>query len=95
MRKNIKTLEKEYEVENYCDYVMETALNGQWKSVTELVNEMRKDDLRDFAYMIWCGNYDTFSNRIQGDVLREVLNAIQALSLRPSRLVSGEVSNAL
>lgn len=83
MRKNIKTLEKEYEVENYCDYVMETALNGQWKSVTELVNEMRKDDLRDFAYMIWCGNYDTFSNRIQGDVLREVLNAIQALSLRP------------
>lgn len=76
MRKNIKTLEKEYEVENYCDYAMETALNGQWKSVTELVNEMRKDDLRDFAYMIWCGNYDTFSNRIQGDVLREVLNAI-------------------
>lgn len=76
MRKNIKTLEKEYEVENFCDYVMETALNGQWGSVTELVNEMRKDDLRDFIYMIWCGNYDTFSNRIQGGVLREVLNAI-------------------
>lgn len=76
MRKNIKTLAKELEVVDYCEYVMYAAVNGQWKSVTELVNEMRKEDLRDFAYMIWCGNYDTFSNRIQDGVLREVLNAI-------------------
>ena len=76
MRKNIKTLAKELEVEDYCEYVMETAVNGQWKSVSELVSEMRKDDLRDFAYMIWCGKYDMFSNRIQGGVLREVLKAI-------------------
>ena len=76
MRKNIKTLAKELEVENYCEYVMETAVNGQWKSVSELVSEMRKDDLRDFAYMIWCGKYDMFSNRIQGAVLKEVLKAI-------------------
>ena len=76
MRKNIKTLAKELEVENYCEYVMETAVNGQWKSVSELVSEMRKDDLRDFAYMIWCGKYDMFSNRIQGGVLKEVINAI-------------------
>lgn len=76
MRKNIKTLAKELEVENYCEYVMETAVNGQFESVTELVHEMRKNDLRDFAYMIWCGKYDMFSNRIQGRVLREVLKAI-------------------
>ena len=76
MRKNIKTLAKELEVEDYCEYVMETAVNGQWKSVSELVSEMRKDDLRDFAYMIWCGKYDMFSNRIQGGVLKEVINAI-------------------
>ena len=76
MRKNIKTLAKELEVENYCEYVMETAVNRQWESVTKLVHEMRKEDLRDFAYMIWCGEYDMFSNRIQGGVLREVLNAI-------------------
>lgn len=76
MRKNIKTLAKELEVENYCEYVMETAVNGQWESVTKLVHEMRKNDLRDFAYMIWCGMYDMFSNRIQGGVLREVLKAI-------------------
>ena len=76
MRKNIKTLAKELEVEDYCEYVMETAVNGQWKSVSELVSEMRKDDLRDFAYMIWCDKYDMFSNRIQGGVLREVLKAI-------------------
>lgn len=76
MRKNIKTLAKELEVENYCEYVMETAVNGQFESVTKLVHEMRKNDLRDFAYMIWCGKYDMFSNRIQGVVLREVLKAI-------------------
>lgn len=76
MRKNIKTLAKELEVENYCEYVMETAVNGQFESVTELVHEMRKEDLRQFAYMIWCGKYDMFSNRIQGVVLREVLKAI-------------------
>ena len=76
MRKNIKTLANELEVENYCEYVMETAVNGQWESVTKLVHEMRKNDLRDFAYMIWCGKYDMFSNRIQGGVLREVLKAI-------------------
>ena len=76
MRKNIKTLAKELEVEDYCEYVMETAVNGQWESVAKLVSEMRKDDLRDFAYMIWCGKYDMFSNRIQGGVLREVLKAI-------------------
>ena len=76
MRKNIKTLAKELEVEDYCEYVMETAVNGQWESVAELVSEMRKDDLRDFAYMIWCGKYDMFSNRIQGAVLKEVLKAI-------------------
>ena len=52
MRKNIKTLAKELEVENYCEYVMETAVNGQFESVTELVHEMRKEDLRQFAYMI-------------------------------------------
>lgn len=76
MRKNIKTLAKELEVENYCENVMETAVNGQFESVTKLVHEMRKNDLRDFAYMIWCGKYDMFSNRIQGGVLREVLKAI-------------------
>ena len=76
MRKNIKTLAKELEVEDYCEYVMEIAVNGQWESVAKLVSEMRKDDLRDFAYMIWCGKYDMFSNRIQGGVLREVLKAI-------------------
>lgn len=76
MRKNIKTLAKELEVEDYCEYVMETAVNGQWESVAKLVSEMRKDDLRDFAYMIWCGKYDMFSNRIQGGVLREVLKEI-------------------
>ena len=76
MRKNIKTLANELEVENYCEYVMETAVNGQFESVTKLVHEMRKNDLRDFAYMIWCGKYDMFSNRIQGGVLREVLKAI-------------------
>ena len=76
MRKSVYTLAKELEVEDYCEYVMETAVNGQWKSVAELVSEMRKDDLRDFAYMIWCGKYDMFSNRIQGGVLREVLKAI-------------------
>ena len=76
MRKNIKTLAKELEVEDYCEYVMETAVNGQWESVAKLVSEMRKDDLRDFAYMIWCGKYDMFSNRIQGGVLRGVLKAI-------------------
>ena len=76
MRKNIKTLAKELEVGNYCEYVMETAVNGQFESVTKLVHEMRKNDLRDFAYMIWCGKYDMFSNRIQGRVLREVLKAI-------------------
>lgn len=76
MRKNIKTLAKELEVENYCEYVMETAVNGQFESVTKLVHEMRKNDLRDFAYMIWCGKYDMFSNSIQGIVLREVLKAI-------------------
>lgn len=53
MRKNIERLAKDYEVENYCEYVMETAVNGQLESVTKLVHEMRKNDLRDFAYMIW------------------------------------------
>ena len=76
MRKSVYTLAKELEVEDYCEYVMETAVNGQWESVAKLVCKMRKDDLRNFAYMIWCGKYDMFSNRIQGGVLRGVLKAI-------------------
>ena len=34
MRKSLKRLAKDYEVENYCEYVMETAVNGQFESVT-------------------------------------------------------------
>lgn len=76
MRKSLKRLANEYEVESYYDYVMETATNGQFESVTKLVHEMRKEDLREFAYLIWWGHFDCFSNRVQGAVLREVLNAI-------------------
>lgn len=76
MRKSVEKLAKEYEVENYWDYVMETATNGQFESVTELVHEMRKEDLRQFAYLIWWGHFDCFSHRVQGTVLREVLKAI-------------------
>ena len=76
MRKSVYTLAKELEVEDYCEYVMETAVNVQWESVAKLVCKMRKDGLRNFAYMIWCGKYDMFSNRIQCGVLRGVLKAI-------------------
>lgn len=76
MRKNIERLAKEYEVVSYWDYVMETATNGQFESVAKLVHEMRKEDLREFAYLIWWGHFDCFSHSVQGTVLREVLNAM-------------------
>lgn len=56
-KKSLESLAKAYEVEDFCEYLCETWLNGNKKSAVELFHEMKPKDKLDFMNEL---NYCTY-----------------------------------
>lgn len=46
---HLEKLAKDYEVENFFDYIIESQANGNFSQVRELAKELKRKELMEFA----------------------------------------------
>lgn len=73
MSRTLKQLARRYEVANFYDYVVESAVNGNWEQVGQLIREMRRIDRASLLKMVCFCGYDSWFDHLAKNTLIDCL----------------------
>ena len=57
-KKDLKALERSYEVENFYEYIIDSYVNGNFSQAEKLIHEMRRRDRAQLLVYVSAGDYD-------------------------------------
>jgi predicted metal-dependent phosphotriesterase family hydrolase len=78
MSRTLKQLARRYEVANFYDYVVESAVNGNWEQVGQLIREMRRIDRATLLKVVcFCGYYNWFDHLAKNKLIDCLIDALK------------------